>query len=103
NLFFDLSSVLCDKAICAQVDDVWYVIAPDKEGVKEPEISDDFITYKEYPLMLEDLTNDGWTHGVLNDDKSICTVLDNAFTRQHFADAQYIVCEGKEYKILYKD
>lgn len=103
NLFFDLSSVLCDKAICAQVDDVWYVIAPDKEGVKEPEISDDFITYEEYPLMLEDLTNDGWTHGVLNDDKSICTVLDNAFTRQHFADAQYIVCEGKEYKILYKD
>lgn len=68
-----------------------------------PAPSETLLIYPDFPLQLEDLTDGAWTQGVLNEDKSICTVLDNPFTQHFFDNAEYIVCDGISYKILKKD
>lgn len=102
-LFFQLAETLQDVAVCAQVDHIWYVFAPLQSGLIPPAPSETLLIYPDFPLQLEDLTDGAWTQGVLNEDKSICTVLDNPFTQHFFDDAEYIVCDGISYKILKKD
>lgn len=102
-LFFQLAEALKDTAVCAQVDHIWYVFAPMGDASALPAPSEDLLLYPHFPLRLEDLTDGAWTQGVLNENKSICTVLDNPFTQRFFDNAEYVVCEGISYKILKKD
>lgn len=101
-IYFQLAPLISDQAICAQVDG-YYVIAPRVEGLTAPPASDNFLPLEDEVLTIEDLNDGVWTHGVLNSDKSICTFLDNSFTRSYLENAEYIVCEGQSFRILKLD
>ncbi len=103
DLFISLAEQLQDVAVCAQVDELWYVIYSKQAGVQLPDQPQGMRIYPALRLLLADYSDANWTCGVLNTDPRICMVTDDAFTRRHFADADYVICDGVEYKILNKD
>ena len=88
---------------CAKLDDLWYVIIPNKPGVTLPPESDGFVLYPHFPLYMADYTDALWTSGVLNSDPRILLLYDDAVTRAVLDNATALVAEGKPYAILKAD
>lgn len=88
---------------CAKIDRIWYAIIPHRADVVLPAQSDSFWVYPEFPLMLDPIFDANWTYGVLNSNRSVCTIRDNSATRPYLADATALIADGKRYTILDKD
>lgn len=102
-LFFRLAGKLENVADCAQIDSIWYIFVAKDSAVRPLSDASTLTVYPNFPLMLEDYTDGVWTRGVLNSNPSICAVLNNSFTEKFLKDAEYIVADGTEYRILNKD
>ena len=97
-LFLQLAEVLQDQALCAKLDDTWYVIAP---GMNYN--GSDVQRYGDaYPLHICDYTDSLWDHGVLTREAPYQTVLfyDCAFTRRRLEGMQALRADGVDYPIL---
>ncbi len=102
-LFLTIADATKESAWGVQIDEVWYLIIPKKDGVTAPTASENILVYPEIPFKLAYLTDTAWTNGVLNTDKTIVTFTNNPYTERYLKDATAIICEGVEYKILNKD
>lgn len=88
---------------CAQLDELWYAVIPNKPGVSLPAESDDFVLYPHFPLMLANYTDTLWTYGVLDSDPRTVLLYDSAVTAAVLDGADSLVCEGKAYRVLEVD
>ncbi|MBQ5754686.1 MAG: hypothetical protein IIV90_03360, partial [Oscillospiraceae bacterium] len=97
-LFWELADYVQGSALCGRLQNgehSWYVIAP---GLTYS--GSDFLPFSEdYPLHIEDYSDDNWLHGVLMWDNKTITFRDCAFTRRKLEKAETLICEGKEYPI----
>lgn len=97
-LFLQLAEVLQDQALCAKLDDTWYIIAPgmNYDGGDVQRYGD------AYPLRICDYTDSLWDHGVLTREAPYQTVLfyDCAFTRRRLEGMQALRADGVDYPIL---
>lgn len=102
-LFFRLAGKLEKVADCAQIDTIWYIFVARDSSAAPLASYPELTVYPNFPLMLEDYTDPLWTRGVLNSDPTICAVLNNSFTDTFLKNAEYLIADGKEYRILNKD
>ncbi len=106
NLFFNAAVALGDSAMSGRIDyptGSYFVIAP-KSGRAVVPSDSAFVSLSDLPLTTAfDLSDLTWTNGVLNDNPSVVSFYDNAFTRSYLETADYLIFEGTKIKILEKD
>jgi len=105
NRFFNAAIRLGDLAFCGSLDfsgHTYYIVAPKNENAVVPSDSN-ILPLQELPLTFAAYSDLSWTDGVLNEDKSVVTFYDNAFTAQYLDTAEYILADGQKLKILSKD
>ena len=105
NRFFNAAINLGETVISGQInvdDTVYYIIAPIKHGLVIP-LSSDFTFLEEIPFTIANYSDLTWTNGILNDNPSVISFYDNAFTSIYLKDAAYIIYDGEEIEIISKD
>ena len=101
--FMRSADYFLSKAVCARVDNDWYVFAPRCEelsGASFPQA--EVYVYEKLPFTIADYTDGQWSGGVFNDDSETVCFYDNLTNRALLGSASALALDGERYSILGK-